>query len=314
MIGNWLMLVLWTAYSPPPELSQLAAAWGGYMAWCERLQGSVTRNQGLVGSPPSKTFRYDLKQSPFGVVFGMWVNQRETVRVHSQSYGFELQRDFGQEWKVTHVGSSKEDAEELRLLSRTYTAYGLALWGASNFLPTMIQEPDFRLTKCEPLMWNGRRAAALTFTRGSAKPHAGRIAAGRILALPDKHWLLVEFDVIQEYIDPSNRPTRNPMMGRVDYVDLDVPYPIIRRHWIRFEEAGIAEGPPTITLDFDFKPGSPENSEFTLTAFGLPEPFGVTWDRPTPWWLYALNSAGVLFVVAVIVSFWKRRLAARQAA
>ena len=60
--------------------------------------------------------------------------------------------------------------------------------------------------------------------------------------------------------------------------------------------------------------GQASESDFTLSAFGLPEPYGVEWERPTPWWLYALISAGVLFVVAVIVSFWKRRLAARQAA
>ena len=65
----------------------------------------------------------------------------------------------------------------------------------------------------------------------------------------------------------------------------------------------------TYTLSSESYPAS----DFTLTAFGLPEPFGIEWERPTPWWLYALFSAGVLFVVAVIVSFWKRRLAARQA-
>ncbi|HMP04645.1 MAG TPA: hypothetical protein PKC45_19325 [Gemmatales bacterium] len=57
----------------------------------------------------------------------------------------------------------------------------------------------------------------------------------------------------------------------------------------------------------------PHEADYTLSAFGLPEPYGVEWERPTPWWLYALISAGVLFVVAVIVSFWKRRLAARSA-
>ena len=59
---------------------------------------------------------------------------------------------------------------------------------------------------------------------------------------------------------------------------------------------------------------SSQEWQCTLSAFGLPEPYGVEWERPTPWWLYALISAGVLFVVAVIVSFWKRRLAARQSA
>ncbi len=70
-----------------------------------------------------------------------------------------------------------------------------------------------------------------------------------------------------------------------------------------------------VTLVAEFRWGFDQGTEtdFTLSAFGLPEPFGITWDRPTPWWLYALISAGVLFVVAVIVSFWKRRLAARQA-
>ena len=78
-------------------------------------------------------------------------------------------------------------------------------------------------------------------------------------------------------------------------------------------EGKLVEWVERIELNHGIPNALPPETDFTLSAFGLPEPFGVTWERPTPWWLYALISAGMLFVVAVIVSFRKRRLAARQA-
>ncbi|HMP01928.1 MAG TPA: hypothetical protein PKD86_06670 [Gemmatales bacterium] len=47
--------------------------------------------------------------------------------------------------------------------------------------------------------------------------------------------------------------------------------------------------------------------EFTLSAFGLPEPYGIEWERPTPWWLYAAISGGLLLFVVVLVRLWRRQ-------
>ncbi|HMP59151.1 MAG TPA: hypothetical protein PKD86_07345 [Gemmatales bacterium] len=69
---------------------------------------------------------------------------------------------------------------------------------------------------------------------------------------------------------------------------------------------GTPEERTMVQFTYDLSPVSPAVSDFTLTAFGLPEPYGVTWDRPTPWWLYALISAGALLVVAVVVILRKR--------
>jgi hypothetical protein len=56
----------------------------------------------------------------------------------------------------------------------------------------------------------------------------------------------------------------------------------------------------------------PPESAFTLSAFGLPEPFGVEWERPTPWWLYAGIAAGTLVLLISLLGIWKRRLLARS--
>jgi hypothetical protein len=56
----------------------------------------------------------------------------------------------------------------------------------------------------------------------------------------------------------------------------------------------------------------PPEEKFTLSAFGLQEPYGVEPPiRPTPWWLYAGIAAGVLLVLLFLLGLWKRRLLAR---
>ena len=63
--------------------------------------------------------------------------------------------------------------------------------------------------------------------------------------------------------------------------------------------------------DFDIDPTAdlPE-SEFTLSAYGLPEPVGVEWKKPTPRYVWFLAAAGLF--VALAVGF--RMLARRRAA
>ncbi len=60
-------------------------------------------------------------------------------------------------------------------------------------------------------------------------------------------------------------------------------------------------------LSFDEMP----EYEFTLSAFGLPEPFGITWERPRPWWIYfGLAGGGCLVGIVLIGVFLRRRYGA----
>jgi hypothetical protein len=52
-------------------------------------------------------------------------------------------------------------------------------------------------------------------------------------------------------------------------------------------------------------------TEFTLTAFGLPEPYGIEWERPTPWGWYILGGTlGMVVLMGVIYRIRRWRAAA----
>jgi hypothetical protein len=54
--------------------------------------------------------------------------------------------------------------------------------------------------------------------------------------------------------------------------------------------------------------------DYTLSAFGLPEPEGVVWEKPTPVWVWLVVAAGVLAAMAVLFRYWQKRIARRAAA
>jgi hypothetical protein len=64
-----------------------------------------------------------------------------------------------------------------------------------------------------------------------------------------------------------------------------------------------------------FVPGHDLPDElFRLSAFNLPEPTGVSWHRPTPWWLWLIGSAFALLLVAAGFMWLKRRALRSRAA
>ena len=65
-------------------------------------------------------------------------------------------------------------------------------------------------------------------------------------------------------------------------------------------------------ITYDIDPAAhPDDSEFTLTAFGLPEPVGVEWRKPTPIYVWLLVAAAILAVAAVAFRALSRRPVAR---
>ena len=63
---------------------------------------------------------------------------------------------------------------------------------------------------------------------------------------------------------------------------------------------------------FEFVDDVPE-TEFTLTAFGFPEPVGVDWKKPAPRYVPWMLGLGGCAVVALVCRFVARRLQRRTA-
>jgi hypothetical protein len=64
---------------------------------------------------------------------------------------------------------------------------------------------------------------------------------------------------------------------------------------------------------FTFTRGEADEAEFTLSAFGLPEPPGVKWEKPTPRYVWFLAAAMVLGILAAGLRYLASRRAVKAA-
>ena len=247
-------------------------------------------------------------------------------------YCFELTKEnLESHWKVAKVHTLGKEEPDLGKLSfwnpltrpsrQTQSgcpSYGvIGLGGAVLIGVEMFQKPETFVL--ESARWTDEGHAELHFIHHHPELLAGPWAEGKHRPAPVKSRLVLARD--QEFMPLEFVQTASVNGLEHEYRvtcerQLKDRLPTterVSRRWIIREGGELRQDTETIVTS-SFTYGPIPVSQFTLSAYGFPEPFGIEWERPTPWWLYALISAGVLFIVTVIVSFWKRRLAARSAA
>ncbi|HMP60106.1 MAG TPA: hypothetical protein PKD86_12210 [Gemmatales bacterium] len=246
-------------------------------------------------------------------------------------YCFELtKRDLEPNWKVARVhvlGKEEPDLGKLRFANPLSGASRQMQWGCPSFAVVGLGSTVLRAVEVfqntgtfvlESARWTDEGHAELLFVHHHPQMFAGPWAEGKHRPAPVKSRLVLARD--QEFMPLEFVQTASVNGLEHEYRvtcerQLKDRLPTterVSRRWIIREGGELRQDTETIVTS-SFTYGPIPVSQFTLSAYGFPEPFGIEWDRPTPWWLYALISAGVLFIVTVIVSFWKRRLAARQA-
>ncbi|HMP04701.1 MAG TPA: hypothetical protein PKC45_19605 [Gemmatales bacterium] len=240
------------------------------------------------------------------------------VRGANTQYRFEaMKRSASDAWVVTTL--EKQDAQDqasfrMRDAARQVENGFMAPFALSHLLLNeVIGAAGFKVLGEESVSTSQGLQMAVDFEFRPERPiHELKAMNGRIVVDPSIYWAIASADVEVEYKGMQ----RVRLMSERHYKRRGEDIPLIHSALARSIHVG-PEPSETycVQSSFDWKTDPPPPSTFYLSDLGLPEPFGVDApNRPTPWWLYALISAGVLFVVAVIVSFWKRRLAARQSA
>ena len=190
-------------------------------------------------------------------------------------------------------------------------AMPFADWIAGRTLLSIISDPVTELHSISAEEFNGHAVRALRISTRTSAIGGNAVILTKMTYFfrPEQGWICVGFrsepsegQSFREFVASYGEEPHLPSLRRVEMKvcnALESPSSRVDATW------HVVEFDPDAAAD---------TAEFFLSHFGLPEPYGVEWERPTPWWLYALISAGVLFVVAVLVSFWKRRLTARQSA
>jgi hypothetical protein len=130
------------------------------------------------------------------------------------------------------------------------------------------------------------------------------IMVGSMLLEPSKAWSIREIG--------ERLPTTEPETEiRTLYETADHPsgFPLIRResrsNQIIFNQKKVRN---QYEIDYDIRVDERiPDSEFTLSAFGLPEPAGVIWERPTPYYIWILAAAAGCGALALLFRYLARR-------
>jgi hypothetical protein len=127
---------------------------------------------------------------------------------------------------------------------------------------------------------------------------------------PDQGWLC--HGQTMEPIDDDPMFTE----GLIEY-DVREPYPALKRVAYTVRKRGeptFSRPGPTFDITRFVRSAKLIDADFRLSAFGLPEPPGIEWERRTPWWLWLIGSAFALLLVAAAFTWLKRRAMRSRAA
>ena len=165
---------------------------------------------------------------------------------------------------------------------------------------------------------NSRELWEVSFTYFKAQ--ASKITENKLKGVlrfdPDRSWCLDSFNV-DYYLDKSPRPTTTCSM-QYTFQDNDTQLSmILNEHGVHNYSDESINGAGSNVRNVEYEMIIDKDcpvARFTLSYYNIPEPTGVTWDKPTPNWVWALLSVGVLALLAILFTWLNRRAARRNAA
>lgn len=277
-------------------------AWEEYGAYAQRLQGTAKRTITIDGKIHS-IMHVEWKSNPrCKMALAQELLARDPIGevfVFNARYGFNLKRkNSDAPWILTelqvgasHVGPKGWDE---------FPALRLCINAHLYELPELIRLPNFRVVGVRTVQQDGLELCQIQF--GSKQ------ADGILLLDPHRFWVLR-----QSSISEKNSDQVITAKQEIELRNPTAKYPI-PKHWLLSKE--FSNGPnggksdARVVEEFDVKELSapPDDSEFTLTAFGLPEPMGI----PTPAKSHAYLWIALAAVGAVTLAVLFRWMALRS--
>lgn len=187
-------------------------------------------------------------------------------------------------------------------------------------LGVAVREAGWRLKSVRPSPAGGGLLRVEFDLRSKPKPQVDEVRSGWLDLDPSSGWCIRESDISLVITVPDKAPgstfqVKSSFRSRYDIVSDARGVPILKADRFEGVSETAADGKTHVERTSEFtttyQDEVPER-EFTLSAFGLPEPEGVAWDRPTPTYVWILTAAGACAVLAFGVRLLARRKAQPQ--
>jgi hypothetical protein len=230
------------------------------------------------------------------------------------AYAFELKRTTANDkWMLNDLVVFDRGGDASRLLRyrdlQTHDVDYELLLVAQMPLPEMVKKPYFTVIGVRPL--NGESEQLVEVEFEYRHPPDERVPVflnpvlfdrGKLFLAPHRSWVLSSYEIAggaSKWGGKSRTIVRHALEGRET--------PILRTREEQGSWEGLGHSKQRVQLEQIEFLRPPSLEDFTLSAFGLPEPVG-TIKRSTPWYIWSGIAAIVLVVLGVIV----QRLAVRR--
>jgi hypothetical protein len=309
-------------------LQEAPAQWDQYLQRAEMLQGKIidhflndpadpevqqfeykTNGKGKVCTFESKS-RKERKENPWDKeVFG--TNPR---------YAFHLRRTTSEgPWALLQLVDLQKES-----LPETWSMYYDSIFATeatalvrleAQPFSDIVRSPTFGIKYCKSLSLEGENLVEVSFTFDRAPTVRGRPGhvEGTLLLDPNRFWCrrLADYTVTFANDPKFQRGTgkfRDEVIGETLG---SLPVPQLYRNEQEFYQDANTKIRLAYRVECDLHVPSPlpKDEEFTLSAFGLPEPPGLEWKRPTPWYLWLAVAGIACLVSGVAVRRFTRRKA-----
>ena len=289
--------------------------------WSRRLPGEF---------PPAPTEVMVKKRNPSGTRLLLMHDNLSLPSCWgiNEKYAFQLTRNKYQEpWIISNIVTDLTKTTELSAMFYPLRVGegGLQIGPPNELydygdLERLIGESGFKVLKVAGNSRDGHELIRFDFacSRREGDPktaHTFHYEKGWFVVEPAATWRVCEYEASVNY--PSANKATAVVHGTLDINETPQGIPVMKGSWVRVKKSVVPPAKPNappeqfeeeIKTEYGIERHECEPEEFTLSAFGLPEPPGVTWKRPTPWFLWGTLAAVSLLALGTIISWLKRRL------
>jgi len=295
-------------------------AWDAALAEEDALQGRG-RFTRIVATTASE-FEYEFKSN---AECAMFIEKRgkdglSEVYAYNPRYTFRLRSTADRGWALVNVHHGDPSKADAARTMRGFLAHHSRLRGYGTRIPHTLEPlaqyaraPTTRIVAVTPSNWKGVDVAEVKFELSPASKD-DEIRSITSLHDPSRQWRIVR-SVVKGQRDNAGKVV--VFEETTDYEYAPGPDNLLSRAYE--QELWTTDGKTTPVKGdrvFEIKrlKTLPETNEFTLTAFGLPEPVGVEWPARRSGWLWFAWAAAGCVVIAVVFLILRHRAAGRQTA
>lgn len=299
-------------------LAEAPRAWEKYRDAHRFLQGTCRgARQDQDGS--NEKYEIEIKVNESCRLIRAVEPQSTDVFGKNPRYVFHLRIGKDGKWVLLNLFQSDElHAERAKWIEERIARYGRGTVDAIGrvgleyeWVGDLLNADRIRITRATPKPVGGSTFVEVQFESIVPPGNPGLLEGGILLLDPDRNWLIVNHTASTR----SNTATGTQSL-RFEFGMGSSP------HQLRCDfrqEFKLADRPnprwTTAQEEYDFRIPDrlPDTREFTVSHYGLPEPVGVKWEKPTPRYVWFLLATGAFAGVAVLFTYLARRARARRA-